>query len=263
MKVAPFDFPVFRGFSVLRSVIGACALFCLAGVSQAQSVKFAIGEWEPYTGQKLPGNGLATEIVTAASKAAGLAPAYEFTPWKRAESTVAQNQNFATFPYLQTPERASKFIFSDVLFASGLRVTLFKNNEKTKSLKFNEPGDLKGLNVLIVAGSDAVKKMLEDAKATVVESQQIDSGLKMLEAGRVDAVVEDQAVLFKALAAFPEDKKALFYYADKPFGDKTEYRLMSSVSYPDGKKLVDQFNSGLSKITASGELGNILKKYGL
>ena len=145
MKAAQFDFPVFRGFSVLRSVIGACALFCLAGVSQAQSVKFAIGEWEPYTGQKLPGNGLAAEIVTAASKAAGLAPAYEFTPWKRAESTVAQNQNFATFPYLQTPERASKFIFSDVLFASGLRVTLFKNNEKTKSLKFNEPGDLKGL----------------------------------------------------------------------------------------------------------------------
>ena len=252
-----------RGFSFFRALFVALAVFGLTASVQAQSVKFAIGEWAPYTGQKLPEGGLAGEIVTAACKASGLAPAYDFVPWKRAESSVAQNTHFATFPYLKTAEREKTLQFSEVIFSSGLRVLLSKNSEKAGKLQFNAPADLKGMNVLIVAGSDAVKKMLEEAGAKVVESQQIDAGLKMLEATRVDAIVEDQAVLFKALSAFPEDKKATFIYADKPFGDKTDYRLMSSLTYPDGKKLMDQFNAGLTKIRDSGELGNIQKKYGL
>ena len=250
-------------FSLFRSLFAALMLLVFAAGAQAQSVKFAIGEWAPYTGQKLPENGLATEIVTAASKAAGLAPSYDFVPWKRAESSVLQNAYFATFPYLQSTEREGKFHFSDVLFSSGLRVLLFKNNEKAQKLNFNSAADLVGMNVLIIAGSDAVKKMLRDAKVNVVESQQMDSAIKMLESVRVDAIVDDQAVLFQALASLPEDKKALFYYAEKPFGDQTSYRLMSASSYPEGKKLVEQFNTGLAKIKESGELEKILKKYGL
>ena len=252
-----------HGFFIVRAFAVALALFISPGATQAQSVKFAIGEWEPYTGQKLPANGLAAEIVSAASKAADLAPAFAFVPWKRAEASVAQNEYFATFPYLKSEERLSKFQFSDVLFASGLRVMLFKNNEKTKNFKYGEISDLKGLKVLIIAGSDAVKKMLEDAKVSVVESHQMDAGVKMLEANRVDAIVDDQAVLFQAIAAFLPDKKAQFYLAEKPFGEKTEYRLMSSLSFPDGKKLLDQFNVGLAKIKASGELNKIQQKYGL
>jgi len=252
-----------RGSSQFRSLLILVALLGLAGGVQAQAVKYAIGEWAPYTGQQLPGNGLATEVVTAASKAAGLAPSYDFVPWKRAESSVLQNTHFATFPYLRSPERQGKFLFSDVLFSSTLRVLLFKNNEKAKKLNFSTVADLKGMNVLIIAGSDVVKKMLEDAQVSVTESQQMDSAIKMLEVSRVDAIVDDQAVLFKALSSLPADKKALFFYAEKPFGDKTDYRAMSSASYPDGKKLIDHLNAGLAKIRESGELATIQKKYGL
>ena len=256
-------FGVAYGRSLFRTFVAVLAFFGCVAATQAQTLKFAIGEWEPYTGQELPANGLATEIVSAASKAAGLVPVYEFTPWKRAEIKAVKNEVFATFPYLKSQERLDRFQFSDVLFSSGLRVLLFRDNEKTRGLDYREISDLKGLNVLIIAGSGAIKKMLEDVNANVVESQQMESGLKMLEYKRVDAIVDDQAVLFQSLASFASDKRAHFYFAERPFGDKTDYRLMSALSYPEGKSLLRQFNEGLVRIKASGELAEILKKYGL
>ena len=246
-----------------RAAVLGLAVLGLAATVQAQSVAFAIGEWAPYTGQKLSESGLATEIVTAACKAVGLTPSYDFVPWRRAEANVLNNAHFATFPFLRTSEREKNLRFSDVIFTSGLRVLLAKNSEIAGKLKFNTPADLKGMTVLIVAGSDAVKTMLEQAGALVVESQRIELGLKMLDANRVDAIVEDQVVLFRALSSLSEEMQALFVYAEKFFGAKTEYRLMSSLTYPNGKVLLEQFNAGLARIRDSGELTSIQKSYGL
>lgn len=248
---------------LIRSVLAAFVLLAFASGLQAQTARFAIGEWAPYTGQTLPGNGLAAEIVTAACKAAGLEASYEFVPWKRAESSVLRNLYFATFPYLRSPERDGRFLFSEVLFNSGLGVLTLGSNEKTRFLRFSTPADLKGLSILIIAGSDPVKKLLEDAGATVIESQQMDLAIRMLESNRGDAIVDDQAVLYQALEALPEGKRALFNHAKTPLGEKTAYRLMSAQSYPDAARLIKQFNIGLAKIRESGELERIEKRHGL
>ena len=114
------------------------------GLQAADTAKFAIGEWEPYTGQKLEGNGMATEIVVAACAAAGIKPEFEFSPWKRAEASVEEGSCFATFPYQASKEREGKFEFSDLLCKSANGILFHKGNPRTATFVFNKPEDIKG-----------------------------------------------------------------------------------------------------------------------
>lgn len=243
-------------------------LFGLLGLNAfaADSIKFATGDWEPYTGQKMPGYGLVSEMVSAACEAAGIKPIYEFFPWKRAESNVEGGDSFATFPYQKTPERESRFMFSEVLVNSSNLIMAHKGNSKTATFEYNKPENLKGYSVGIVVGSDAVKNPLMQAGARAEEAPSDEVNLKKLEADRVDFVIDDMAVLSMAVKAAyganPE-KMAEFRSLKQPFGVVTGYRLMVSRKYPNAKVLLERFDAGLAKIQANGTYKAILKKYGM
>ena len=247
---------------VTAALMGAMGM----GLHGADSVKFATGEWEPYTGQKMEGHGMVTEIVTAACTAGGIKPEYEFFPWKRAESNVEIGNSFATFPYQAIKEREGKFLFSDVLCVSGMGILVHAGNKKTDTFEYAKPEDLKDFKVGIVVGTDAVKFPLQKVGCVPDEVQNADQNLKKLEMGRLDCVVDDKAVLYQAVktayGTTPE-KMTQFRFTVKGFGEASNYRLMVSMKYPNAKELLEKFNAGLKKIKADGEYKTILKKYGM
>lgn len=245
--------------------VALASLLALAGHS-TEPLKFAIGEWEPYTGQKLEGYGMVAEVVTAACNARGLKAEYTFFPWKRAEASVEEGSFFATFPYQQTTERDARFYFSGVLCRSNNRILLHKGNPKTAEFVYASISDLKGYRIGTLAGSDAVNLPLRHLGAEVEEVQTVEQNLKKLEAGRLDAVIDDRPVLFMATKKYcgnDAEKLGKFYFANKGFGNTTEYKLMVSQRYPNAKGLLVKFNTGLKAIIASGEYQKILKKYGM
>jgi len=236
------------------------------GLQAADSVRFAIGEWEPYTGQELEANGLAAEIVSAACAAAAIKAHFEFSPWKRAEASVEGGSSFATFPYQASRERAGKFGFSDPICKSSNGILFHKGNSRTAHFVYSRPEDLKGLKVGGLLGSDVINLPIKEAGGLLEEVQSVDQNITKLALDRIDLVIDDRPVLFqavkKASGADPA-KLGTFAFADKGFGATTEYRLMVSRKYPQAGPLLARFNAGLKKITTSGLYRKILKKYGL
>jgi polar amino acid transport system substrate-binding protein len=232
----------------------------------ADEARFAIGEWQPYTGQSLDQSGMVSEVVSAACRAAGLKASFTFFPWKRAESNVEMGTFFATFPYQATGDRAQKFRFSDTLYKSASGVLFHKGNPRTAHVSYGRVEDLKGLRVGTLAGSDAIAAPLRRAGIEVEEVQVVEQNLKKLETGRIDCVIDDRPVLFLALArSYPEGsgRRSQFWFADTAFGPAAEYKLLVSRKYPGSEELLERFNTGLRRIKQSGEYQRILKKYGM
>ncbi len=234
------------------------------GLAAEEEVKFSIGEWEPYTGEKIDNYGMASEIVAAACKAAGLKEVFEFSPWKRGEKTVLDGGSFATFPYKEIEERKNGYMFSTTLFSSNFAILIHKKNSKVSGFAYQKPEDLRPYSVGIVAGTDAIKIPLEKAGVKVEDVPTGDQNLKKLEAGRIDFYIDDKAVIYQALKKnYNAEQMAEFVFLESIFGEKNDFKIMVSLKYPDSKALLEKINGGIAKIAESGELKTILAKYGL
>lgn len=239
-------------------------LFSLSATAAETTVKFAIGEWEPYTGESIADHGMATELVTAACKAAGLTAEYSFVPWKRAENNVLTAKDFGTFPYKEIAERSDKYIFSDTLFSNSFGILMSKNNKKTETFEYSKIDDLKNFKVGIIAGTDAIKNALKAIGVEAEEAQTAKQNLQKLEAGRIDFYIDDKAVIYQAIKVdYPADKAGEFVFSKTDFGDKNDWKIMVSKEYPNGMEILGKINAGLSKIKETGEYNAILGKYGI
>jgi polar amino acid transport system substrate-binding protein len=245
-------------------VIGFFMLLARNVFAGETNVQFAIGEWEPYTGEKIAGNGMAAELVTAACQAVGLHAEYQFFPWKRAEHNVLIGVNFGTFPYKEIQERSIDFVFSEPLFISTFGMLTLKKNTKTAGFKYSKAEDFAHLSVGIVSGTDAIKNPLEKAGVKVEGVPKADQNLKKLAAGRIDVYIDDKAVIIQALKQmYDAGQIAEFVFLEQDFGDKNEFKVMVSNKSHDSIKLTGKLNEGLQKIKESGEHAKILAKYGL
>jgi polar amino acid transport system substrate-binding protein len=233
-------------------------------LAEGTNLKFAIGEWEPYTGEKIANSGMAAEIVSAACTAVGLKAEYEFFPWKRAENNVLVGSNLATFPYKEIQERMANYSFSDTLFSSSFGILMLKKNTNTTNFKYSKLEDFTNHPVGIVSGTDAIRIPLEKAGIKVEGIPTVDQNIKKLEAGRIDFYIDDKAVIYQALKKnYTAEQMAEFVFSETDFGEKNDFKIMISLKYPDSKVLTGKINEGLKKIKESGEHKKILEKYGL
>lgn len=251
----------------MKNLATLALTLCLGGSGHAvEVVKFAIGEWAPYTGQGLEQSGMAAEVVTSACKAAGLEAEFAFFPWKRAEANVEAGTFFATFPYRETQDRALRFAYSETLYKSSNAILLHRGNPRTAHFKYSGTADLRELTVGTLAGSDAISGPLRKAGIHVEEVQGVQQNLQKLEGHRIDCVIDDKPVLFQALAKhYPADsgRRNQFWFAEGGFGPATEYKLLVSKKDPRARELLEKFNAGLRRIKQNGEFERILKKFGL
>jgi ABC-type amino acid transport substrate-binding protein len=87
--------------------------FWIAGVLHAETITFALGDWEPYVGKSLKGYGKVAQVMTKACQKAGLTCKYEFMPWSRAMNMVTNGKVAGSFPWSVTEERTKQFFVSD------------------------------------------------------------------------------------------------------------------------------------------------------
>lgn len=234
-------------------------LFSVKSWAATPNLPFSIGEWPPYTGISLPGGGIAAEIVTALSKAAGLGVEYSFVPWKRAEMHVRSGLAFATFPYQEIPERQAEYLFSSTLFSTHFSIAAHRKRMATTAFQYSRPEDLRGYRVGIIAGTDAIKLILQKSGALVEEVDSARQNLGKLDLGRIDFYIDDSAVLKYAIAAnYPGETPSRFTILKTPFGGRKDWKIMVSRQYPDAKQYLERLNAGLVIIRNCGELQDIL-----
>lgn len=236
----------------------------LGGLAQTPTLRFSLGEWEPYVGSGLTGGGMATELVSAACAAAGIRPEYAFFPWRRAEDNVLVGSAFGTFPYTDIPERSANYYFSDIVFSSSFALVSMRSSPRVAGFRYSSVVDLQGLRVGITVGTDAILLPLRKAGIEVEESQSPEQNIRKLQLGRIDVFIDDRAVMYTALVAASGGKGVeAFRVEERDFGERNDFRIMVSRRYPGALAILAKINAGLKVIRKSGEYERILHRYGL
>ena len=114
-------------------------------------IPLATGEWEPYTAEKIEGQGAFTEIVSAVFKEMGQPVKYQFYPWKRAEAETLAGNVFAAFPYIVTDERKKDYEFSDPILMTAGKFFYMPERQKGE-ITYDKFEDLQAFNVGGVLG---------------------------------------------------------------------------------------------------------------
>jgi len=226
-------------------------------VTDSQVIKLVTGEYPPYTGEKLPEQGAASEIMKLIFAKMGREVKIDFKPWVRAsEETLAANY-FGTFPWSSNEERRQQFLFSENIIPD--RIHFFTKADST--FEFTNLEQLTGHTICSPKGWNTytLDKMIEAGKIKMEEPDDLESCLQMIKAGRAEMTFNGELVtwhVIKQLFGDTKDFKAL----PKPLTEAGNYLLVSK-KYPDSEKLLAEFNQALAELNKEGKIEAILKKY--
>ena len=225
-------------------------------------VLLVTGEYPPYTSEKLPHGGFFTQIVSAVLKDMGVEYEIRFYPWHRCEEMIQNGQAWASFPYANTTQKASKYLLSAPVLSARHKYFYLKDNQKIAQ-KEGEPKALPDFKDCVFGGANGYwygsKADLTALGLTKVQWAEDPYGLvRMLYNGRIEVFAEDELVgrdVIHRLYQGEEDKFATLSNNAITW----EYLLIVSKDYPRSEELLIKFNDSLKKLKENGRLNEIAK----
>lgn len=252
--------------SLPRSGIRAAA-FALAFMlpaAQADTLTIVADEWCPYNCE--PGSdkpGFMIEIAQKVLGEAGHSIEYSNMPWSRAIEESRRGKFSAIVGAAR--DDAPDFIYpSEPLGISGSVFAV----KKGASWKYAGIDSLASASVGVIQDYSYSEDFDAYSEANAKDSKKIQiatgesalsTNIRKLEAGRIDALLEDKAVLEYQLAQ--ENKMGSFDYAGGL--EEAEVFIAFSPANPASKEYARLLGEGVARLRASGELAEILARYGL
>lgn len=232
------------------------AIFGCAALVHAQTVTFAIGEWEPYTGETITDYGLSAKVVTKACEKAGIKCEYEFMPWKRAYSMAMKGRVIGTFPWSSDAEERQEKFFPSVEAVSDTTTVFFYK----KDVAFPEGGNkdfnkLQGLPLVGMQGytnSEALKD--QGIKIHLVSDSA--KAWKMIEKGRA-GVIPDDIQVGKAECNKYAPSICADMMTSEPIRSSPMHILFSRVDN-NAKEVREKIDAALKAMKESGEYAEIM-----
>lgn len=234
-----------------------------AGRAAAQTVTLHTGEWAPYTSQGLPGQGVATEVVTKAYRAVGWDVAYEWMGWGRIQGLVEGGDVYGSFPWGYSEERDAKADFSEPILFS--KTKFFYAKERLGAdYDFKDLAEIKrkGLRVGGLKGYSSSKK-LESEGFTVDYTRSAELSYKKLLAGRIELFPEDELVGWGLLRELYGDKAAALFGSTGNSLTEATMHIMYAPNFPRAAEYTEKFNEGLQILKDTGDYAALFAKYGI
>ncbi len=234
------------------------ALLLAAASASAETLRMAADVWPPFTDASLPGNGLATELVSTAFKRAGHRPEFVQVPWARALRGVQVGEYDLIVNAWYSDERASYGQFSSPYLTN--RILFLKR--KGSDVRFRAPADLKNSSIAVVRGYSYLPSFDADAGLNKVPVKDFQMGARMLAAGRVQLTLEDELVarfyLNRELAGIRERLEFL----PRPLSENGLHILVRR-SHPRHRQLVEEFDQAMQGMREDGTYQAIFARHGL
>lgn len=235
----------------------------MCGVSHAggNKVILATGEWPPYVSANLPGQGATAEVVREAFKAVGVDVEFRFYPWSRTVYEAKNNPELmGYFPEYPHEIRERQYYFSDSVGKSALGFA----KRRARNIVWMEYSDLKKFTFATVreyANTKEFDAMVAKGEVVVDESVSDIFVLRKVLAGRVDYGVID-ANVFSYLM---HDDQYLYSHRGQLVMDSHLLDILDLfVSFkrsPEGRRMYELFNEGLSRIRPMRIQREYLERY--
>ena len=216
-------------------------------------------DYVPYTDQRLPEGGFASEMIRDVLKDMGLSLTLRFLPWKRGFELTEAGEAMATFPYAPSVDRAKVMLFSEPLFT--LKSIIFFN--KNNTFIYKNIDSLKGKIFCNPRGYviyDEIREPLLRGDIKIEEPSDMASCARIVAAGRADFIITDTFTLQDvALQSGVWDKLAA---SDKIFTEKTNHLIIGK-NTKGGAEFLEKFNTALREYKKSPVFFKLVDKYGL
>lgn len=163
----------------------------------------------------------------------------------------ADRADFVMAGMTPTEERKQNVDFSDIYYDAKQTIVARQDSNITA------PAALEGKKVGVQLGSiqEGLAKELQEGEAAgmeLVPLNRINEIVQELKSGRIDAAIIEDTVAQGFLESNP-DLVATEIPEDGPSG--------SAIAFPKGSELVDEFNTALQEMEASGEIDELIKKW--
>lgn len=233
-----------------------------------RSLVLASNEWWPYAGRAgAEREGFAVDLVRAALARIGYRLDYRTRPWARCVQEMRERKVDGVLAAYRVPGR--NWLCGEVPLGLGPEggVDFAVLKRRGSSWRFRGPESLGSAKLAVVEGYHYPEpiegRMYRSKREGLVVVSGDDPTARILRAvasGRVDAVVENRAVLQAALAESPELRDRLEEAGSLP-GRKAYVQLRPDL--PGARELLRELDRALLDVYRSPEFPRILKRYGL
>ena len=239
------------------------SLTLTAGSAFADTISIRADDWFPMNGDPNSATpGYMIELATKIFGDAGHTVEYRTMPWERAVSSVREGQfNCVVGAY---KEDAPDFIFPNESW--GLDEQAFFVT-KDESWRYENVGSLDSAKIGVVGGyaynEDIDGYIKANAKGNIQETKgdkALEKNIKKVLAKRITTTIESLTVMNAQLKDMGQSGALI--KAGSP-GEASDMYIACSPAKDSSKDLIKLVDEGTSKLRASGELQNILGKYGL
>ncbi len=221
----------------------------------------ATSELPPFVSAN-PKNSFLTELLPEVGKEMGVKFAFRFMPWPRCERETDDAKVWATMPYVPTPERDARFLFSQPLYAKKTLFFYYSPTDQGYPRTFEALSELQEYRIGGVRGY-YYEALLAEAGLQVESATSEESSFKKLRAGRVDLAPAVDVVGWDVIQKhFPAEDHANFHVLETPLAVGHNY-LMTSRNYPQTEALLERFNQALAKLRRNGVYKAIAERHGL
>lgn len=246
--------------------LAAVVLVLLAAAApvRADTVTIAADEWCPYN--CVPGSdkpGYMVEIAAYALGKAGHEVRYIISPWNRVLTEVVAGRVDGAIGASQ--DEIPEAIFPKQSLGVHKNV-LAMLAERALAFEYTGVESLEGIRIGAVQGytyQEDIDPYLASAKSPAVQliagTEVQSQNIRKLLAGRIDAVLANEAVIKLALADLqPRPNITLV-----PLGEDDDIGIGFTPVDGRGQVYADLIDAGLTELRESGQLADILAKYGL
>lgn len=225
---------------------------------QKEIFQFSSLDWAPYIGPDLPNQGYVVDLVKKIYQSTGNEAKINFYPWARSLHLARTGTVHGILPEYYSEERKSHFVFSDPFPGGPLVLLKLRHNpNKPKNIK-----ELKKFKVGVVRGYVNTKEIDETSFPTKMQVENDWSLIVALFKSRIDfAVIDLNVAKYLIKTKKPKWLKHISY-VDPVLESKFLYIAFSKKN-KNHKKSLELFNKGLKKLKKTGELDDLLDKYGI
>jgi polar amino acid transport system substrate-binding protein len=230
-------------------------LFLFPILASAVPLKLVTGEYVPYTGEQIIGQGISTEIVRAVFKEINMEVVVEFMPWNRVMKTLLNTKAAGSFPWTMNQERQTTMLYSEAINEFKI-ISFTKKGSKIAYL------DKSKKTLCLPSGWDpkAFIDLSKKFNMQLVRPINIESCVQMLVKGRVDFFLVNEKVGWNAIEKIYGKNSPIEGNSVDFFIKKNMLYFIVPKKYPDAENLILEFNKGLAKIKKNGIYDKIISK---
>jgi polar amino acid transport system substrate-binding protein len=233
-----------------------CLILTAFPAHSKETVKIALGDWEPFTSSRADNSNISEELVREAFKYQNIEVEYQYFPWIRSYKYVEKGEFQATFPWVITEDRKKEVFFSKEPLLTE-RTVFF--HLKSRPFHWETFDDLKGLKIGGTLGY-ATGKILENNGLILDYVSKEDFNYHKLLKKRLDVFPTSFFVGYHQInMLFQANEAKLFTHHPKVLEEKNYYMVFSK-NIPNAHQLIKSFDEGLIKLKESGRYNQIILK---